>query len=112
MLPSFCRDTVTVIRPKMVDQRGSLVPDYTQATESTLSGVSVQPSSTADSTVEVRFNSSFDAIMYAPANADIQRLDRIRWRTFTFDVDGVAMPWVSASGSLDHMVVHLAAQMG
>ena len=42
-LPSFCRETVTVLRAPLVDQRGTKVRDWSQATEHFVTGSSRPP---------------------------------------------------------------------
>ena len=48
MLPSFATQTITIIRPTFVDERGSLVPDWDNPEKTIkVDGCSVQPATTS-----------------------------------------------------------------
>ena len=107
MLPAFCTDTVTITRPAYVDERGTLVPDWSNASTHEIAGVTVQPASTTESTGEPRYNAQLSATAWLPPGSDIRKGDKLTWRGIEFAVYGIAMPWVSATGALDHIVAQL-----
>lgn len=99
MTISFKNQTITVIRPAWIVDRGDLVPDWDNATEHQISGCRVQPAA-GD---EVHGNR--DAIanrwhLYAPPNADIDSLDRVRHQGVTYEVEGDIRRWPSPTGAL------------
>lgn len=116
MLPSWCRDTVTVTRPAWVASRGTTVPDWSQATTRTLTGCSVQvPSTSID--LDGRQQSELYGTLYAPDGSDVARGDRVEWTdpmgtVHDFLVDGVPMPWTSPSGRVSHVKVRLVEWRG
>lgn len=107
MLPAFCAETVTITRPAYVDERGTLVPDWSNASSHDVDGASVQPASTTEATGEPRFNAQLSATAWLPPDADVKKGDKLTWRGIVFSVYGLTMPWVSATGTLDHIVVQL-----
>lgn len=112
MLPSFCRETVTVIRAALKDSRGTKVLDWQNATRTPLDGCSVQPGDTSRDfdgrTVQV----SEDWTLYAPPGSDVKAGDRIEWEGTTFEIDGVPMPWKSPTGRVSHMWAKLKEWRG
>lgn len=116
MLPSWCRDTVTVVRPTMRDSRGTQVADWTSASRHSVSGCSVQISTTS-SDRDGRQQAELLATLYLPEGADVRRGDRIEWvdnagETHEFVVDGMCMPWRSPTGRLSHVQAHLTEWRG
>lgn len=112
MLPSFCRDVVTVKRAAEVDKRGTVVLDWDNPQTFELSGCSVQPSTTSRDfdgrTVQV----SEDWTLYAPPNSDLLAGDRIEWQDATFEINGAPMPWTSPTGRVSHMYARLSEWRG
>ena len=112
MLPSFCRETVTVKRASLVDSRGTKILDWSNPEEIVISGCSVQPSTTSRDfdgrTVQV----SEEWTLYAPQSSDIKAGDRIEWNGITFEVNGAPMPWSSPTGRTSHVWVRLSEWRG
>lgn len=105
MLPSFCRETVTVVRPGTKTVRGSEVPDWDGAVRHKVRGCSLQPASSATSDGEARTNASdLAARLYLPPGADIARGDRVEARGYTWRVSGVPLEHVSPTGRTSHVV--------
>ena len=112
MLPSFCRDSVTVKRAALVDSRGSKVLDWSNPTEIHLSRCSVQPSTSARDFDGRTIQVTEDWTLYAPPGSDIQAGDRIEWNGVTFEIDGAPMPWQSPTGRVSHVWARLKEWRG
>lgn len=116
MLPSWCRDAVTVTRPAWVESRGTLVPNWSKATSHPLTGCSVQvPLTSMD--LDGRQQAELSGTLYAPNGADVARGDRITWTDpmgveHDFAVDGMPMPWSSPSGRVSHVQARLVEWRG
>lgn len=112
MLPSFCKDTVTVKRATLVDKRGTKVLDWSEPTSITVGGCSVQPNTTSRDfdgrTVQV----TEDWTLYAPYGSDIKAGDRIEWEGVTFEINGAPMPWKSPTGRVSHVWARLVEWRG
>lgn len=103
---SFKRDSVTIIRPNYVTERGDLVKSWTGATEHTETGWRVQPL-VGDEVLGDR-----DAVVrrwkgLGPPAADITEMDRVRHAGIVYEVDGAVQRWPSPTGLLAHTEVTL-----
>ena len=109
MLPSWFRQSIKRIRPGTKTVRGSSVPDWDSAkvSETTITGCSVQPSSTSLSQDGRILGISESFTLYMPADADVKEGDRIEYGSNTYVVSGVPRTWVSATGGLDNKQVAL-----
>ena len=112
MLPSFCRDTVTRKRAQLVDSRGSKVLDWSNPTSATISGCSVQPSTTTRDFDGRAIQVTEEWTLYAPPGSDIQAGDRIEWSSMTFEIDGAPMLWTSPTGRVSHIWARLKEWSG
>lgn len=73
MLPSWCQDTVTVLRAPVVVRNGREHRDWTQAESHDLTGCSLQPSSTETGFDGARRDASASAArLLCPPGSDIQ----------------------------------------
>lgn len=90
MLPSFCIQEVTRIRPATKTVRGSVVPDWDEKKVSKvdIGGVSMQPASTSLSTDGRVLGISDRYTLFAPPDADIQAGDRIAFNGKVYEIDG------------------------
>lgn len=112
MLPSFCTDEITVLRPVMVDKRGTKTLYWENATSHTIGGCSVQPSiSTRDFDGRV-IQVTEEWTLYAPFDSDLRAGDRIEWQSLTFEINGAPMPWKSPTGRVSHVWARLAEWRG
>lgn len=107
MLPSFCTDVVTVVRPAHVSQRGTVVPDWANAQRHSIRGCSVQLPHTSMS-LDGRQQTDLRGTLYAPPTADIEAGDRIVWtdlmgKAHDLAVVGAPMPWASPTGRVTHV---------
>lgn len=112
MLPSFCRDTVTRIRPGKKDSRGTTIPDWDTATTIAIKGCSMQPSSTSLSQDGRVLGITDTYTLFAPPNADIEAGDHIEFKGKTYEIDGDVRVQPSASGRLDHLNITLKRYTG
>ena len=111
MLPSFCTHTVIVHRAPLKDVRGSLVRDWASAETHTLTGCSVQPSSTA-SNFEREEQVTDRWQLYAPPGSDLLTGDRVEFQGTTYDIDGAPYEWKSPTGRVTHVQAHLIEWVG
>lgn len=112
MLPSFCNDTITRIRPGTIVRRGSVEPDWTTATTETISGCSLQPASTQLSQ-DVRVLGISDGYTaYLPPTADVLAGDKIRFDGNDYQINGEVRPWKSATGRITHLQANLVRWCG
>lgn len=108
MLPSFCKDVVTVVRPGSKVLRGATVPDWDAATSHEVRGCSVQPASSATVMGDQRVNAvQSGATLYAPPAADVAAGDRVEFEGRAWSVDGEPQAWRSPTGRVSHVIVSL-----
>ena len=112
MLPSFCRDTVTRIRPGIKVLRGSKVPDWSVVTTEYISGCSMQPASTSLSENGRVLGISDTFTLFAPPDADIEAGDHIEFQNKVYEIDGDVRIQPSATGRLDHLNITLKRYQG
>jgi hypothetical protein len=112
MLPSWCRQTVTVIRPTLATVRGTQVQTWTDAITRTVSGCEVQRNSTARDFDGRTLSIDNGAIMFAPIDADIQAGDRIEFDGATYEINGEPMKVRGATGNLAHLEIPLREWSG
>ena len=111
MLHNWCRDAVTIRRAQLTERRGSTVRDWTNYTEHTIRGCSVQPSSTSSN--EDRAEQVTDRWeLYAPPCADVKRGDRVVYKGTVYDIDGDPYTWKSPTGRTTHLHAHLIEWSG
>lgn len=98
MLPSFCKESITRIRPGTKTLRGSEVPDWSESKVNTLtiSGCSVQPATTSlsmDGRV-LAINEQMTAFL--PEGSDVLAGDRIVYNGETYEINGEPKRWTGA----------------
>lgn len=112
MLPSWANDTVKVIRPAIIESRGSPIPDWENVAETTITGCSVQPAGTSLSQ-DGRVLGVMDGLTaYLPPDADVQPGDRIEFNGQTYTIDGDPRRWKSATGRVSHILLNLKRWSG
>lgn len=112
MLPSFCRDTVTRVRPGAKEIRGSSVPDWDNVQTKQIAGCSMQPATTLLSEDGRVMNIQDMYTLFAPPDADIRAGDRILFDNKSYTIDGDVRKQSSASGRLDHLNISLKRYQG
>lgn len=105
-LPSFCRTTVTVKRPKTITARGVAVPDPDNETSTSISGVSVQFRAT-DMTLDQRDGVTVRAVVYFPPGADVKAGDKLVYGDVEYKIDGAPLPIESPTGRVSHIKAQL-----
>lgn len=95
MLPSFCNDEITRIRPGTQTVRGSVIYDWSESKVSKLviKGCSIQPATTSlsqDGRV-LAINEQMTA--YLPEGSDVKAGDRIIFDGNTFTINGDPKKW-------------------
>lgn len=103
MMPTFARDTVTIKRAPLVDERGTKVRDYARAESHKIAGCSFQPVQSATTWTDPRQAVTVKANLYLPAASDIAEGDLVEFEGATYAIDGVPTSWRSPSGRVDHM---------
>lgn len=112
MLPSWARQTITVVEPSLVDDRGTLVADFdTPASETVVPGCSVQPGASEEflasrQGVAVRWS------VYAPPGTVVSAHSGVRFEGNLYHVDGEPLRWSSPTGAADHVVLLLVDHEG
>lgn len=100
MLPSFCSQEITRVRPgTKTDTRGTVIPDWSPSavSEAVIKGCSVQPASTTLSQ-DGRVLGLFDGLTaYLPEGADVQAGDRIIFGGDTYTINGEPRRWQGAA---------------
>lgn len=105
MLPSFARETIERVRPAKTTDRGDEVLSYgNDASVLAIPGCIVQPGSTAEANDD-RSATLAALIIHAPADADIDEEDHIRWRGKEYEIFGEVNYQPSASQGLDHLYI-------
>lgn len=107
MLPSWCRQSVTVLRAPVVTRGMRSERDWANAQSHELSGCSVQPASTSSDFAAVDAVATADATLYAPPLSDIQEGDRVVFAGDTYVVDGIPYEWESPTGRVSHLQARL-----
>lgn len=107
---SFKNQTITVLRPTLIVERGDEVPDWSlPPAQHLIAGCRLQPMS-AD---EVLFSgaggggTARNAVvsrwrLLLPADADLHEHDRVRYEGNDYEVDGLVQHWPSPTGALAH----------
>lgn len=112
MLPSFCRDSITVKRGRLAPGRGAEVIDWSNPIKFTIDGCSVQPSSTSRDFDGRSLQVTEEWTLFAPSGSDLKAGDRIEWSGLSFEVDGAPMPWQSPTGRVSHIWARLKEWRG
>lgn len=112
MLPSWCNQTVTVMRAPYVTQRGTKVRDWANAQPHVVGGCSLQEGSTSTDWPTIRQADESDATLYAPLGADVQADDRVSLGGRTWSVNGVPRQMQSPLGITSHVEAPLKEWRG
>ena len=112
MLPSFATDTITVVEPTMVDQRGTLRPTYDPpASTRTVTGCSVQPGAATED-LAGRTQQTVRFTVYAPPGTHASALAAVDWEGQRYAVDGQPLAHRSPTGATSHVVLLLVDWKG
>lgn len=111
MLPSWCTDTVTIIRPSGTTQRGTTVPDWTNARRTLVPGCSLQEDATSEDR-DGRTATMLGCTLFLPPGTDIRAGDRVGFGGTTYVVQGEPKVRRSPTGSVSHVQAQLAVWRG
>ena len=111
MLPSFCKDTIKRIRPETKESRGSIIPDWSKATEKEIAGCSMQPASTSLSQDGRVLGLLDEYTLFLPPDADVKAGDRISYNGQLFEINGEVRIQPAAL-RLDHIELRLRRHAG
>lgn len=113
MLPSFCRQTITRIRPGTREVRGSIIPDWSASAVDTLkiSGCSVQPTGTSLSQDGRVLGISEQWTAYIPEGSDVKAGDRIEFDGTVYTILGEPKKW-TAPYNLSNIQLNLEVWKG
>ena len=102
-------DTITILRPVMVNDRGTQVPDWSQPPVETVSvkGCSVQPQTGADDRSQ-RDALSGVFVVYAPPETRVGAFDQVFVADYSSPLKTTGEPVRWTIGFLDHVVLDLA----
>ena len=96
MLPSWCSQTLTIVKPGTTTSRGSTVYDWEHPVSSTdIAGCSVQPASTGlsqDGRV-LGINQGWTA--YIPEGTAVSAGDHVIYEGDTYEIDGEPRVWTA-----------------
>jgi len=106
-------DTITILRPVMISDRGTLVPDWSQPPSETVSvgGCSVQPQTGADDRSQRDALSSV-FVVYAPPGTIVGAFDHVLVDDYSSPLVTTGEPVRWSIGFLDHVVISLADWTG
>lgn len=113
MLPSFASQTVELVEPALVEDRGQQVPDWDAppASVTVVPGCSVQPGASAE-TLDARQGVTVRWTVYAPAGIPATAHTGARYDGVLYAIDGAPARWPSPTGGLDHVVLLLVDWQG
>lgn len=101
MLPSFATQSITRVRASTTeDIYHNDVVDWGLASETLISGCSVQPGATTEDLIN-RDGVLIQWTVFAPSGTDIEATDRVKYLGATYEIDGEPDRW--ATGVLDHV---------
>lgn len=98
MLPSFCTQEITRIRPGTRELRGSTIPDWSEdkITKLVIKGCSIQPAATSLSQDGRVLGISESLTAYLPEGSDVLAGDRILFDGQTYEINGEPKKWTAA----------------
>ena len=112
MLPSWCSQTITIVKPGTTTSRGSTVYDWEHPVSSTdINGCSVQPASTGLSQ-DGRVLGIYDGwTVYISEGTDVKAGDHIEFEGETYAINGEPRKWTGPSRT-SHIQLNLVRWEG
>ncbi|SPT53797.1 Uncharacterised protein [Actinomyces bovis] len=111
-LPSWACDTVTIIRPTIVSERGKDRPDYDAPASTTIvGGCSVQPAGTSEN-LSGRQSAVARLTLFLPPEVQVGAHDLVEWHGARYHATGASQSWKSPTGAVSHSVVTLTQWQG
>lgn len=112
MLPTWCTEKITRLRPGLTTSRGSEVFDWSDPDALEIPGCSVQPASTGLTQDGRILGVSDGYTVYAPYGSDIIEGDRIEYEGDVYTINGKPRRWKSATGRVRHMMLNIERWKG
>lgn len=111
-LPLFAKQSIVLVLPSMIEERGNLVEDWSSPSRETVEGCSVQPGAGARDT-EHEDAVTADYTVYLPPDAVVDRRARVELPTTDgqFILQGEPQPWIFGM-STDHVRIRLRRRNG
>ena len=111
-LPHFARQSVTIVTPGTIIERGQPVEDWSTPTRTTITGCSIQPGS-GERDHENADGVTADYTVYLPPSAVVPRRARVELPTTDgqFVLQGEPEPWIYGL-STDHVRIRLERRDG
>lgn len=110
MFVSFARETVVVVEPVIVEQRGKKVRTYPD-TGVSVAGCSVQPGASSEDTA-LRENVTIRWTVFMPPNVRVSAYSKVIVRGRAYQVEGEPQEWRSPTGRVSHVAVYLVDWKG
>ncbi|MDR1447683.1 MAG: hypothetical protein LBI63_01785 [Candidatus Ancillula sp.] len=111
MLPKFCNDTIKILRPSLIDERGKLVPDYENTLEIEVTGCFVD-TTTSSVDNQGRMQTQVNTTLYAPVDTVFNVFDKVKFGEDTYTLNSDSIKKHGATNRLDHTQVNLIIQEG
>lgn len=111
MLPSWCTDAVTIVRPDAKAQRGTIVPDWANAQTHVVGGCRITDVSTHEDR-DGRTATRVIAYLWAPYGSDIRAGDAVEFDGTRYLVEGEPRQKRSPTGLVTHLRCDLAVWRG
>lgn len=112
MLPSWCTEKITRLRPGVTTSRGSEVFDWSDPDALEIPGCSVQPASTGLSQDGRVLGISEGLTIYLPPGSDVQAGDRIVYEGKLYTINGEPKVWQSPTGLVSNMQINVERWAG
>lgn len=107
MLPSWCNQSISILHPGTKTVRGSVVPDWSKATTTPVSGCSVQPASTSLSEDGRVLGITDGWTAYLPNGTAVEAGDHIVFDGNEYEINGEPRTWSSPTGQVSHILLNL-----
>ena len=111
-IPSWCNQTITILRPSVTTSRGSEVYDWSNPIIQEINNCSVQPSSTGLSQDGRVLGISEGYTVYLPPDTDVRAGDKIEFEGDAYTIMGEPKPWMSATGQVSHIQLSIERWSG
>lgn len=112
MLPSWCRDAITIERAVLIEKRGTKVRDWSNPDVIEIDGCSVQERTTARDMDGRTLQITNGAVLYAPIDADIKAGDRVVFNGHRYEIAGNPLNYPGATLRLSHKKIPLTEWSG
>lgn len=113
MLPSWCSQSVTIVRPGTKTSRGSTIPDWEHPVKIiSVSNCSVQPASTGLSEDGRVLGITDGMTAYLPEGTEVFAGDHVVYSGKTYEITGEPRTWQSATGHNNHILLNLRRASG